>query len=149
MTPEQQREWYMRRQGIVRGPFSARDVTRYILLGRIRMLDELSSDRITWRCVNSYTEMLPPVIAANKGKWDYHEILAPGILLHVGLSGDECYTVRVGSPRLVSIEYVRELCDIADKHCEGYLRFTTRNNVEFMTDSKEKCDALVEDLKRS
>ena len=103
--------------------------------------------RITDLGPRSYTEMLPPVIADNKGKWDYHEILAPGILLHVSESGAECYTVRVGSPRLVSIEYVRELCDIADKHCEGYLRFTTRNNVEFMVDSKEKCDALVEDLK--
>jgi len=103
--------------------------------------------RITDLGPRHYSEMLPPVIAANKGKWDYHEILAPGVLVHVAESGDKCFTVRVGSPRLISIEYIRELCDIADKHCKGFLRFTTRNNVEFMTDSKESCDALIADLK--
>ena len=102
--------------------------------------------RITDLGPRHYSEMLPPVIAANKGKWDYHEIIAPGVLLHVSETGAECYTVRVASARLVSIEYIRELCDIADKHCDGFLRFTTRNNVEFMTDSKGKCDALIADL---
>jgi hypothetical protein len=80
MTPEQQREWYMRRQGIVRGPFSARDVTRYILLGRIRMLDELSSDRITWRCVNSYSEMLPPELT-DLSSWDNYQQLVVSRML--------------------------------------------------------------------
>jgi sulfite reductase beta subunit len=103
--------------------------------------------RITDLGPHPYTDMLPPVIMANKGKWEYHEIIAPGVLLHVAEGGAECYTVRVGSPRLVSIEHIREICDIADKYCEGYMRFTTRNNAEFMTDSKEKCDALVADLK--
>ncbi len=102
--------------------------------------------RITDLGPRHYSEMLPPVIAANKGKWDYHEILAPGVLVHVAENGDTCYTVRVASARLISIEQIRELCDIADKHCDGFLRFTTRNNVEFMTDSKEKCDALIVDL---
>ena len=32
----------------------------------------------------------------------------------------------------MSITHIRELCDIADKHCGGYLRWTTRNNIEFM-----------------
>jgi len=103
--------------------------------------------RITDLGPHKYDTMLPPVIKDNFGKWLYHEILEPGVLLHVSESGAECYTVRCGSARLVSIELVREICDIADKHCGGYLRFTTRNNVEFMVDSKEKCDALIEDLK--
>jgi len=103
--------------------------------------------RITDVGPHKYDTMLPPVIKENYGKWLYHEILEPGVLLHVTESGAECYTVRIGSPRLVSIEHVREMCDIADKHCEGFFRFTTRNNAEFMVDSKEKCDALIEDLK--
>ena len=94
-----------------------------------------------------YSKFLPPVIAKNKGKWLYHEILEPGVLVHVAESRDECYTVRVGSARLISIEHIREMCDIADAHCDGHLRFTTRNNVEFMVDSKDKVQPLIDDLK--
>ena len=89
-----------------------------------------------------YGDFLPPVIKANKGKWLYHEILEPGILVHVSETGDKVFTVRCGSARLLTIKRVRLYCDIADKHCGGHLRFTTRNNVEFMVDSKEKLDEL-------
>jgi sulfite reductase beta subunit len=103
--------------------------------------------RITDLGPRKYDDFLPPVIKDNKGKWLYHEILEPGVLVHVSETGDECYTVRCGSARLISIELIREMCDVADKHCGGYLRFTTRNNVEFMVDSKDKVAPLVEDLK--
>ena len=93
-----------------------------------------------------YEHFLPPVIKENKGKWLYHEILQPGVLMHKSETGAEVYTVRCGSPRLVSVEYIREMCDIADKHCDGYLRFTTRNNVEFMVDSKAKVQPLLDEL---
>ena len=93
-----------------------------------------------------YEQFFPPVIKANKGKWLWHEIIQPGVLMHKSETGDECYTVRVGSARLISIEHVREMCDIADAHADGCLRFTTRNNVEFMVDSKEKVQPLLDDL---
>ena len=93
-----------------------------------------------------FDEFYPPVIAKNKGKWLYHEYLRPGVLVHVSETGDEVFTVRVGGARLMSTTHIREICEIAEKHCDGYLRFTTRNNVEFMTDSKDKVDALVADL---
>ncbi len=94
-----------------------------------------------------YDTFFPPVIKNNFGKWQYHEIVQPGVLVHVAESGDKCFTVRCASARLMSIEHIREICDIADKHCEGYLRFTTRNNIEFMVDSEAKMKALLEDLK--
>jgi sulfite reductase beta subunit len=94
-----------------------------------------------------YENFFPPVIKANKGKWLWHEILQPGVLMHKSETGDEVYTVRVGSARLVTVNYIREVCDIADKHCGGFLRFTTRNNVEFMVDKKEKVQPLLDDLK--
>ncbi|WP_457573262.1 dissimilatory-type sulfite reductase subunit beta [Desulfolithobacter sp.] len=103
--------------------------------------------RITDLGPHYYGDFLPPVIKENKGKWLYHEILEPGVLMHVSETGAEVYTVRAGSPRLVSIEYIREICDIADKHCDGYVRFTTRNNIEFMVDSKDKVQPLIDDLK--
>ncbi|MDH3346759.1 MAG: dissimilatory-type sulfite reductase subunit beta [Desulfobulbaceae bacterium] len=103
--------------------------------------------RITDLGPPKYDKFLPPVILNNKGKWLYHEILEPGVLVHVSETGDEVYTIRVGSARLISIEHIREMCDIADKHCDGYLRFTTRNNAEFMVDAKDKVAPLLEDLK--
>ncbi len=94
----------------------------------------------------NYEQFFPPVIKANKGKWLWHEILQPGVLMHKSETGDEVYTVRCGTCRLVSVEYIREVCDIADKHCDGFLRFTTRNNVEFMVDSKDKVQPLLDTL---
>ena len=94
----------------------------------------------------NYEQFFPPVIKANKGKWLWHEILQPGVLMHKSETGDEVYTVRCGTCRLVSVEYIREVCDIADKHCDGFLRLTTRNNVEFMVDSKEKVQPLLDTL---
>ncbi|MFO7596122.1 MAG: dissimilatory-type sulfite reductase subunit beta [Desulfocurvibacter africanus] len=94
-----------------------------------------------------YDEFLPPVIKKNYGQWLYHEILEPGVLMHKAESGDEVYSVRVGAARLMSVGLIREMCAIADKHCGGHLRFTTRNNVEFMVDSKAKVKPLMDDLK--
>ncbi len=103
-------------------------------------------DRITDIGPRKYDEFYPPVIAKNKGKWLYHEILEPGVLVHVAESGDEVYTVRCGGARLMSTSLIREICEIAEKHCGGHLRFTTRNNIEFMVDDKSKVDALKKDL---
>ena len=36
----------------------------------------------------------------------------------------------------MSTGLIREICDIADKHCDGYVRWTTRNNIEFMVDEQ-------------
>lgn len=103
-------------------------------------------DRITDIGPQKYDQFYPPVIAANKGKWLYHEYLQPGVLVHVAESGDEVYTVRCGGARLMSVTHIREICEIADKHCDGYLRFTTRNNIEFMVDDKSKVQPLLDDL---
>jgi sulfite reductase beta subunit len=94
-----------------------------------------------------YEKFLPPVIKKNYGKWKYHEELSAGTMVHVAESGDELYTVRVASPRLLSTETIREICDFAEKYCDGYLRFTTRNNIEFLLTDKKKVDALVKELK--
>ncbi len=94
-----------------------------------------------------YEQFLPPVIKKNYGKWIYHEELGPGYMVHVAESGDRVWTVRVASPRLLSTDTIKEICDIADKHCDGYLRFTTRNNIEFMVDDESKVEPLMKELK--
>jgi sulfite reductase beta subunit len=103
-------------------------------------------NRITDLGPRHFWQYFPPMVQKNYGKWKYHEILEPGVLVHVAESGDKLFTVRAGGARLMTVENVRELCDIADKYCNGYFRFTTRNNIEFMTDSLDKMQALKKDL---
>ena len=95
----------------------------------------------------NYERFLPPIIKSNYGKWKYHEVLKPGVMVHVGESGDKLFTVRAASPRLLSIKTLRRFADLADKYCGGHLRFTSRNNVEFLLTDKSNIDPLVKDLK--
>jgi sulfite reductase beta subunit len=94
-----------------------------------------------------YWQFLPPVIQRNYGKWKSHEILQPGVLKYTSETGEVVYVVRCGTPRLETTDYVREICEIADKYCDGYVRWTTRNNVEFHVTDEGKLRALIEDLK--
>jgi sulfite reductase beta subunit len=94
-----------------------------------------------------YEQFLPPIIKENYGKWKYHEILKPGVMVHVSESGAELYTVRSASGRLISIDKIRIYCDLADKYTDGYIRFTSRHNVEFLLTKKENIDPLIKDLK--
>jgi sulfite reductase beta subunit len=93
-----------------------------------------------------YQKFLPPIVKQNYGKWRYHEILKPGVMVHVAESGDKLYTVRAGSPRLLSIQTIREFCDLADKYSGGHLRFTSRNNIEFLLTDPAKIEPLIADL---
>lgn len=95
---------------------------------------------------HKYNQYFPPVIAKNFGEWDYHEILEPGVIMHVAKSGDKVYTIRVGGSRTMSITHIREICDIADKYCQGHVRWTTRNNIEFMVTDEATMKALKDDL---
>lgn len=94
-----------------------------------------------------YKNFLPPVIQKNYGDWKTHEILSPGLMVHIANSGDKIWTVRVASPRLLSTVTLREIADIADKYCDGYFRFTTRNNLEFLVSDESKVNPLIEELK--
>ena len=107
----------------------------------------MSADRKTDIGPPDYNKFLPPVIKANYGTWKYHEMVKPGVMVHVGESGDKLYTVRASSPRLLSIVKIRLFADLADKYCGGHLRFTSRNNVEFLLTDKANIEPLIGDLK--
>jgi sulfite reductase beta subunit len=94
-----------------------------------------------------YEKFLPPVIKKNYGKWVYHEIPRPGVMVHVAESGDKLYSVRAATPRLLHIVSIRQFADLADKYCGGYLRFTSRNNVEFLTTEQANIEPLIAELK--
>lgn len=69
-----QQTWFTRREGRVRGPYSTEHVTRYILLGRIRLNDELSRDSHNWRPVTACPEFLP-VASGGESGWDDYQRL--------------------------------------------------------------------------
>ncbi len=94
-----------------------------------------------------YKDFLPPVIQKNYGDWKYHEILNPGVMVHVANSGDKIWSVRVASPRLLSTDTIREMAALAEKYCGGYIRFTTRNNVEFLVSDEKNLESLQKELK--
>jgi sulfite reductase beta subunit len=94
-----------------------------------------------------YQRFLPPIIKENYGKWKYHEIVKPGVMVHVSNTGARLYSVRASSGRLLSIDKIRMYCDLADKYCDGYLRFTSRHNVEFLLTKEANIDPLIADLK--
>jgi sulfite reductase beta subunit len=105
-----------------------------------------ATERITDIGPPLYEKFLPPIIKKNYGTWKYHEILKPGVMVHVGESGDKLFTVRASSPRLMGVTRIREIADLADKYCDGFLRFTSRNNIEFLLTDESKIDALIKDL---
>jgi sulfite reductase beta subunit len=72
--------------------------------------------------------------------------LKPGVMVHVAESGDKLYTVRAGSPRLLGTKRIRAFAELADKYCDGHLRFTSRNNVEFLITDEANIDPCIKDL---
>lgn len=93
-----------------------------------------------------YRRMIPPIVRDNYGRWQHHTIPRPGVLRHTSQSGAVLTSVRVASPRLVSTAWVRAVCDIADRFCDGYVRFTTRHNVEFLVADEAKVEPLLDEL---
>jgi hypothetical protein len=69
------RQWYARRDGAVRGPFLDEYVERYILLGRIRLNDELSLDRKSWQPVMNFPELFPEELRGLSNWEDYRELV--------------------------------------------------------------------------
>ncbi|MGC9067751.1 MAG: dissimilatory-type sulfite reductase subunit beta [Thermoprotei archaeon] len=93
-----------------------------------------------------YELMLHPIIKKNYGKWAYHEHVKPGVIKHVSETGDVIYTVRAAIPKIVSVDFVRELCDIADKYCDGYIKFTSRHAAEFIITDEKRVNELINEL---
>ena len=89
---------------------------------------------------------LHPLMRRNYGRWRWHDRPRPGVLHHVAEGGDEIWTVRAGTQRQLDVHAIRTLCDIADAHGDGHLRFTIRSNVEIMVGDLRKVAPLVDAL---
>jgi hypothetical protein len=67
--------WFARRNGAVRGPFTAAHVRRCILLGRIQLNDELSQDERTWQALTEFPQLIPDELYTAPGREDYRHFL--------------------------------------------------------------------------
>jgi hypothetical protein len=56
------RQWYTRRDGVIRGPYAAGEISRHLLLGRIRTEDELTDNGRDWRPALTVSELVPTVL---------------------------------------------------------------------------------------
>lgn len=57
--------WYTRRGEVVQGPFPAGLITRYVLLGRVLLTDEVSMDQKIWVPLNQVPEMIPELLQSD------------------------------------------------------------------------------------
>lgn len=62
MTASTEQFWFTRRAGQVRGPYPGAEISRYLLLGRLRESDEVSPDRHDWRRLADHPELIPEVV---------------------------------------------------------------------------------------
>lgn len=51
--------WYTRRGSEIRGPFPQGLITRYLLIGRIQLDDQISPDQMRWSPVREFPELIP------------------------------------------------------------------------------------------
>jgi hypothetical protein len=66
--------WYVRRDNKLKGPFPAGLVSRYLLLGRFRETDEVSTDREQWRHLFQVDELIPEVMREARAHPDDPEV---------------------------------------------------------------------------
>ena len=50
-----------------------------------------------------------PLSIKNYGTWDYHDRPRVGVLRHVAKSGDQLWTVRAGTQRILDVFTLRKL----------------------------------------
>ncbi len=74
-TEKSDKCWYTRRDGVMRGPFTAENVSRYILLGRIHLDDEVSQDRETWIVAGHLDNLLPDELKSQSCWDDYQKLV--------------------------------------------------------------------------
>ena len=99
-------------------------------------------------CPDGFQYMHPSMVK-NFGSWEWHDHPRPGVLRHVSKSGDEVWTVKAATQRILDVFTLRKLCDIGDQFADGFVRFTIRSNIEYMVSDASKVDPLISALEDS
>jgi hypothetical protein len=114
--PDHGIQWYARRNGTVRGPFTDEHIARYILLGRIRLNDELSRDRVRWQPTRDYPELFPEELLQLSSWEDYQKL----VVARMRVDERTCQRreMREENPR-PALEERRKLADRRQKDSEA------------------------------
>ena len=67
--------WYTRREEHIRGPFPHGLITRFIVLGRLQMTDEISVDQIRWQTIKDVPEVIPDPLKSDPNDPELQEYL--------------------------------------------------------------------------
>ncbi len=59
--------WYVRRDQDLAGPYPSGTIRRFVLLGRVRVTDEVSRDGQSWQTVQTTSEVMPPAMRDKTG----------------------------------------------------------------------------------
>lgn len=59
MIVKQKSIWYVKKGRRVQGPFEANEIARFLLLGRVRNTDRVSTDGELWEPVTQVPELIP------------------------------------------------------------------------------------------
>lgn len=57
--PDPEQHWYARRGANILGPYTPDELSRYILLGRVRLSDRISADGHTWYRLADRSDLIP------------------------------------------------------------------------------------------
>ena len=81
-------EWYTRRDHVVRGPFTRAQLSRYILLGRIQDVDELSNNQWDWKPLSAWPDLVPRFLLCTERLDDYERLIEAHLAVDERQSGD-------------------------------------------------------------
>lgn len=96
MTGIDEHLWYTRRAGLVRGPFPQKQISHYILLGRIGDCDELSVDCEHWHTLTDLPHLIPDVMRNIESDVDRQRLQMARLRADERRGGDR----RLGSERM-------------------------------------------------
>ncbi|MEJ2344741.1 MAG: pentapeptide repeat-containing protein [Gammaproteobacteria bacterium] len=91
--------WYTRKAGEVKGPFPARSISCFLLLGRMTQDDEVSQDRKHWRVLRELPEMIPDEVRDADTEEGYQRLLAARMREDERLRERRCDDRQVAHPR--------------------------------------------------
>lgn len=72
---KKQKLWYIRRSESVQGPFPSGTLRRFVLLGRVKLTDQVSTDKLQWQSVKNVPEVVPPEVRKAAAEGHLEDVL--------------------------------------------------------------------------
>ncbi len=72
---KKQKLWYIRRSETVQGPFPSGTLRRFVLLGRVKLSDQVSLDKQQWESVSRVPEVVPPEVRKAAAEGHLEDVL--------------------------------------------------------------------------